>query len=106
MKSPTGINANLGWQSALLVVLLSIAGLITPTAIAQQATANVTGVVKDQSGAAIANAQVDLTNVSTGVSRISATFSVGFNNFPSVDPGSNNKQVSATGVCAGAQPPV
>ena len=45
----------------LLVMLLSIAGLMPPAAMAQQATANVNGVVKDQSGAAIANAQIELT---------------------------------------------
>src|SRR3569833_1158139 len=106
MKSPTGINANLGWQSALLVVLLSIAGLITPTAIAQQATANVTGVVKDQSGAAIANAQVELTNVSTGVTRKTATNTDGVYNFPSVVPVRYSMQVSDSGFSAVSQPPV
>ena len=34
-------------------------------AMAQQATANVNGVVKDPTGAVIANAQVELTNVNT-----------------------------------------
>ena len=49
---------------------------------AQQATANVNGVVKDPSGAAIANAQVDLTNVNTGVVRKTTTNSNGIYTFP------------------------
>jgi len=106
MKPASGINANLGWQRALLVMLFSIAGLIAPGAMAQQATANVTGLVKDQSGAAIANAQVELTNVSTGVVRKTASNTDGVYNFPSVVPGSYSMQVSASGFSAVSQPPV
>jgi len=106
MKSPSGIVANLGWQRALSLTLLSIVGLIAPSAVAQQATANVTGVVKDQSGAAIANAQVDLTNVSTGVVRKTASNTDGVYNFPSVVPGSYSMQVSASGFSAVSQPAV
>ena len=51
---------------AALFVLLSVAGWMAPAAMAQQATANVNGVVKDPTGAAIPNAQVELTNVNTG----------------------------------------
>jgi len=38
------------------VLLLSVAGLMAPAAMAQQGTASVNGVVKDQTGAAIPNA--------------------------------------------------
>ena len=106
MKSPSGIDANLGWQRALSFMLLSIVGLIAPSAVAQQATANVTGLVKDQSGAAVASAQVELTNVSTGVMRKTASNTDGVYNFPSVVPGSYSMQVSASGFSAVSQPPV
>ncbi|HEY9712648.1 MAG TPA: carboxypeptidase-like regulatory domain-containing protein, partial [Chroococcales cyanobacterium] len=73
---------------------------------AQQATANVNGVVKDQSGAAIANAQVELTNVNTGVVRKTATNTDGIYVFPSVVPGTYSMQASAPGFGAVSQPPV
>jgi hypothetical protein len=87
-------------------MLLSVAGLISPNAMAQQATANVNGVVKDQSGAAIANAQVELTNVNTGVVRKTATNTDGIYVFPSVVPGTYSMQASAPGFGAVSQPPV
>jgi type 1 fimbria pilin len=64
---------NRPWYLGLLVMLLSVAGLMPPVAMAQQATANVNGVVKDPSGAAIANAQIELTNVNTEVVRKTST---------------------------------
>src|SRR5581483_1740327 len=65
MKTLSGIDRN--WHHALMVALLSVTCMMAPAAIAQQATANVNGVVKDQNGAAIPNAQVELTNANTGV---------------------------------------
>ena len=106
MKTLTQKRQNERCLLLLFVMLLGVAGLVAPVARAQQATANVTGVVKDQSGAAIANAQVDLTNVSTGVVRKTATNADGVYNFPSVVPGSYSMQVSATGFSAVSQPPV
>ena len=84
MKTNPGRHSNRHWYCGLLVMLLSIAGLISPIAKAQQATATVTGVVKDPSGASIANAQVALTNVNTGVVRKTTTNSDGVYDFPSV----------------------
>ena len=72
------------WRRGLLAMLLGIAGAMSPLATAQQATATVNGTVKDPSGAAIPNAQVQLTNVNTGVVRKTVTTSVGIYNFPSV----------------------
>ena len=69
MRTKAGKHRNRQWYRGLLVMLLSVAGLMPPVAMAQQATANVNGVVKDPSGAAVANAQVELTNVNTGVVR-------------------------------------
>ena len=45
-----------GYLAALLIIL-SIAGWMSPAAMAQQATAAINGTVKDQSGAAIPNAR-------------------------------------------------
>jgi hypothetical protein len=87
-------------------MLLSVAGLMAPAAMAQEATANVNGVVKDPSGAAIANAQIELTNVDTGVVRKTATNTDGIYNFPSVVPGTYSMRASANGFSAVSQPPV
>jgi hypothetical protein len=103
MKTLSGLNGHWRLYRRLLVVLVSVAGLIPPAAIAQQATANVTGVVKDPSGAAIANAQVILSNVNTGVERKTSTNSVGVYEFPSVLPGAYTMQAGATGFATVSQ---
>jgi protocatechuate 3,4-dioxygenase beta subunit len=56
-------------------------------ALAQQASATVNGVVTDPSGAAIANAKVELTNVGTGVTRTTTTNADGAYLFLNVVPG-------------------
>lgn len=94
------------WYLALFVMILSVAGLMPPVAMGQQATANVNGVVKDPSGAAIPKAQVELTNVNTGVVRKTSTNTDGVYNFPSVVPGAYSMQASAAGFSAVSQPPV
>ena len=96
------------WQGyvRLLAMLLSVAGLMPPVATAQQATADVNGVVKDPNGAVIPNAQVELTNVDTGVVRRTSTTTGGFYSFPSVVPGAYSMQVQAVGFSAVSQPPV
>jgi hypothetical protein len=94
-----------GWYRGLLVMLLSVAGLMPPVAMAQ-ATANVNGVVKDTSGAAIANAQIELTNVNTGVVRKTGTNADGIYEFPSVIPGTYSMEASATGFSSVSQPAV
>jgi hypothetical protein len=79
---------------------------MAPAAMAQQATANVNGVVKDPSGASVANAQVALTNVDTGVVRRTTSNTDGIYDFPSVVPGVYSMQASAAGFAAVAQPAV
>ena len=106
MKTLPGVRRLRPRYRRLLLMLLSIAALTSPAAIAQQATANVTGVVKDQSGAIISNAQVELTNVNTGVVRKTATNSAGIYDFPSVVPGAYSMQATATGFTTVSQPPV
>ena len=94
------------WYLGLLVMLLSVAGLMPRVVMAQQATANVNGVVKDPNGAVIANTQVELTNVNTGVVRKTSTNTDGIYNFPSVVPGAYSMQASAPGFSSVSQPPV
>jgi Carboxypeptidase regulatory-like domain len=106
MRKIRGTHWNRTWYLGLLLMLLCIAGLIPPAAMAQQATANVNGVVKDPNGAAIPNAQVGLTNVNTGVERKTTTNTDGVYNFPSVVPGVYSMQASAAGFAAVSQPAV
>ena len=90
----------------LLLLVLGIAGILPRAVEAQQATASVNGVVKDQNGAAIPNAQVAITNADTGVVRKTTTNSVGIYAFPSIVPGSYSMAVSATGFAGESQPAV
>ncbi len=106
MRTLTGDRRNRRWYRGLLVMLLSIAGLIPPAATAQQATANVTGTVTDPTGAAIPKAQVELTNVNTGVTRTTGTNTDGIYDFPSVVPGVYSMRASGIGFSAVSQPPV
>jgi hypothetical protein len=85
------------WFLAVSFLLLSLAGWMSPAAMAQQGTATINGVVKDPTGAAIPNARVELTNVGTSVVRSTSTNSDGAYAFPSVVPGSYTMQASSTG---------
>lgn len=94
------------WFLTVPLILLGVAGLSSQPAIGQQAAANVNGVVKDPTGAAIPNARVELTNVDTGVVRTTTTNNDGVYNFPNVVPGAYSMQASATGFATVSQPPV
>jgi hypothetical protein len=104
MAIVAGKHRNEQWFPIVLLLLLSIVGLMSPGAMAQQATANINGVVKDPTGAAIANAQVELTNVNTGVVRKTATNTDGIYVFPSIAPGAYSMRVSAQGFTTVTQP--
>jgi Carboxypeptidase regulatory-like domain len=97
MAPSTRMRRNSYWHVVALLMLLGIAGLMSSTAVAQQATAAINGVVKDQTGAAIPNARVDLTNVNTAVVRTTSTNNDGVYAFPSVVPGAYTLQASAPG---------
>src|SRR5277367_1319970 len=92
------------WFLAASFLLLSLAGWMSPAAMAQQAAATINGVVKDPSGAAIPNARIELTNVGTSVVRTTTTNSDGAYAFPSVVPGVYTTQASATGFASVTQP--
>ena len=85
------------------LLLLSVVSM-QDTALAQQASANVNGVVTDQTGAAIANAQVQLTNISTGVRRTTSTNTSGAYVFLNIVPGAYTLQASAQGFSTTTQP--
>jgi hypothetical protein len=62
-----------------------------------QAVSSLTGSVTDPSGAAIANASVELTNLDTNVKRSGATTADGAYSFPQLPPGRYSLAVKATG---------
>src|SRR5438270_11007660 len=64
--------------SLMLVLLLDCAGMLQ----AQSATGQITGTVKDASGALVPNAKVTLTNQQTGITREAKTNDTGAYTFP------------------------
>ena len=69
----------------LIGILTLLAGIAAATAFAQNA--QVTGVVKDQSGAVIPGATVTAKNVDTGLARTAVTDGEGAYRLPSLPPG-------------------
>ncbi|MBA3600617.1 MAG: TonB-dependent receptor, partial [Acidobacteria bacterium] len=67
--------------------LAAIALLVTISVFAQSNTGSITGIVQDESGAAIANATVTVTNVGTNESRTVQTNADGFYEAPSLSTG-------------------
>ena len=88
----------------VLLMLLGVAGFISPAVMAQQASANINGVVKDQTGAAIANARVELRNVNTAVVKTTTTNSDGVYVFLNIVPGTYTMRASASGFNTVTQP--
>jgi hypothetical protein len=70
-------------------------GLYTHAAYAQ--SADVSGVVQDSSGAAIAKASVEFRNQDTGIRQATITNEGGFYHIPSIQPGKYDASVQATG---------
>ncbi len=77
--------------------------IFTGASHAQEASAVVTGVVSDPSGAAVPNAQVELTNVNTAVVRSTETNTDGNYIFLNVTPGTYTMRASAPGFSAVTQ---
>ncbi len=76
---------------------LSALAIASKILLAQGAGGTILGTVSDPSGAVIPNANVQITEVATGVVRIAATNSTGLYNAPSLSPGKYDIQVSAAG---------
>ncbi|HEV2522431.1 MAG TPA: TonB-dependent receptor [Candidatus Acidoferrales bacterium] len=81
--------------SLLLVLVLSMA--VARRANAQVAGATLTGTVTDTSGAILPNAQVTITDVATGVTRIVTSNAAGLYIAPNLLPGTYEVKVAATG---------
>ena len=82
---------------AALTILLGFL-ILTPTvSFAQQASATVTGVVSDPSGAAVPSAQIALTNVNTSVVRTTTANSEGAYSLLNVMPGTYTIKAAAKG---------
>lgn len=79
----------------ILVVTLVLSA--AASAAAQTSKGFVTGVVEDQNGAAIANASVKITNLTTGTSRDTVADSNGAFRLDAVDPGAYTLEASAQG---------
>jgi hypothetical protein len=67
--------------------LLFVAPILAAVAAAQIDTANLTGIVADESGGVIRNAEVELTNQNTGAGRVTHTDASGRYNFEQLPPG-------------------
>jgi len=94
---------NLGTRSVKLLSLLrwavvfSLVVMFSSTSVHAQFTANIQGTVEDPSGAAVAQAKVDLINTVTQVSANTTTDSSGSYRFLSLAPGSYKISVEAKG---------
>src|SRR5690349_12521080 len=83
---------------AALVILLTLNA--SPNAIAQILYGGLVGNVRDASGAAVAGANVTITNSQTNQSRQTATNETGAYSVPTLDPGVYNIHVTKEGFSA------
>ncbi len=83
-----------GWLSLMTALLLILGGT---SARAQFESASVLGYVHDDSGAAVTNSTVTLTNVATGIAQTKTTDSEGKYEFPSVQIGNYKITAEAQG---------
>jgi hypothetical protein len=66
-----------GARALASVTILCLLSWLTPPSFAQTTTATISGIVKDQNGATVADAKVTATNVGTNASRSTNTDSDG-----------------------------
>jgi hypothetical protein len=78
----------------LLALCLALPG---SAALAQVAAGEITGIVKDQAGAAVPGATVTVTDVNTHLQRISVSSGEGVYTAPSLAPGDYRVDVELTG---------
>ena len=83
-------------RSRFLLCLLGLVSLIS-TAVAQSDNASLNGTITDGTGAVIANAQLTITNVATGVVKNVQTTAAGLYVVPNLIPGTYNLEVKAAG---------
>jgi hypothetical protein len=95
LNSLTQQMKRIGMPAFVLILVLAIVSLAP--AHAQEAGGTILGVVTDQSGAAVASANVTIKNVATGVERSVPTNGDGLYAAPNLVPGSYELGVDATG---------
>lgn len=78
-----------------LILAVSFFGLLVNTSLAQQATATLTGVVTDQTGAVIPGANVTATNKATNLSRTTSTNDEGVYVLPGLPVGDYEVKIAA-----------
>src|SRR5687768_1195174 len=81
----------------LLTRVLAVSLALAAIAVGQTSRGTVTGLVTDSQKASVSAATVDLTNLSTNVSRSTQTNESGLYRFDAVDPGQYSLQVKSTG---------
>jgi hypothetical protein len=81
------------YQALALVCLL----FLMPCTLPAQQSGSINGAVTDESGGAIPNAQVVLTNAAQGTTFNATSNSTGEYGFPALEPGTYNLQVTAPG---------
>jgi len=92
------------FSAAVWVLVISVISVLeVGQAYAQVSGATLSGTVTDASGATIPQAQIVITNVSTGVSRDVATDSAGFYTAPNLLPGTYEVRVTASGFSTAVQ---
>src|SRR5579863_3394342 len=85
-------------QGGCMRQLLLVLGLCLPIGIASAQTfGDITGEVKNQSGAVVPGVPVTVTNSGTNVSRTTNTNDAGVYSFPSLVPGTYQVKVEAPG---------
>jgi hypothetical protein len=99
------------WRFALVVSItlalsVCVPGLFAPALLAQNNYGSVSGTVGDASGAAIADAQVTLTNVGTGEKRVTTAGPDGLYSFVNLTPGEYRLEAEKTGFKRTSRPSV
>src|ERR1700736_3363191 len=84
-------------RGLLVCVLLALAVIVSTPVHAQVTGATLAGTVTDESSAAVADANVSITNTATGVIREVTTDSAGFYSAPNLLPGIYEITAAATG---------
>src|SRR5690348_12402844 len=87
--------STIGKRLILSLVLLLIAGLVVPVAIAQETTAGLQGTVKDPSGAVVSGATVEVTSPALIGKKTVVTDSSGYYRFANLPLGTYTIAVSA-----------
>jgi hypothetical protein len=87
-------------------LLLAVSTLAGSSLVAQTFRGRLTGVITDPSGAVVAEAQVELTNLATGVPQRVASNEQGIYLFPAVEPGQYRLTASMSGFKTFVQEPI